>query len=386
MNHSATDRYVVTSSVKVVPSAGSPAALSTAPATRHTRSRIVSTVVLLVMLAGVAFGARAAYHALSDSYVAPIILSPDADVVIQQKSNLTRMMAERSMLLTRIEESRSTADSIAKARAELQELRVSLQHGLEWTKATSTRQRAYGAVDLSTLRRQQRVFADMIREQENYLAEMRRDLAAGLIRKDDYQRESSTLSNLRVAALQNQREQRATELTVATASEMKRALATANKKKALLTPEMQTQREQLVRITVEMLKYESDERSKRAQIQTDQEALAKLDELLAQIKQRPIYRAIQASQDVAFVPYTQLDGVVPGVQVFNCTVWGVFACENVGVVAEILPGEVVTQDPWGSPARGQYAILALNDRMAARSKVLRVRKADLPEPSQTTTH
>lgn len=338
------------------------------------------------MLAGVAFGARAAYHALSDSYVAPIILSPDADVVIQQKSNLTRMMAERSMLLTRIEESRSTADSIAKARAELQELRVSLQHGLEWTKATSTRQRAYGAVDLSTLRRQQRVFADMIREQENYLAEMRRDLAAGLIRKDDYQRESSTLSNLRVAALQNQREQRATELTVATASEMKRALATANKKKALLTPEMQTQREQLVRITVEMLKYESDERSKRAQIQTDQEALAKLDELLAQIKQRPIYRAIQASQDVAFVPYTQLDGVVPGVQVFNCTVWGVFACENVGVVAEILPGEVVTQDPWGSPARGQYAILALNDRMAARSKVLRVRKADLPEPSQTTTH
>ncbi len=386
MNHSATDRFVVTPSVKVVPSAGSSAALSAAPSTPHIRSRIVSTVVLLVILAGVALGARAAYHALSDSYVAPIILSPDADVVIQQKSNLTRMMAERSMLLTRIEESRSTADSIAKAKAELQDLRASLQHGLEWTKATSTRQRAYGAVDLATLRRQQRVFADMIREQEKHLGEMRKDLAAGLIRKDDYQRESSTLSNLRVAALQNQREQRATELTVATASEIKRALATANKKKTLLTPEMQTQREQLVRINLEMLKYESDERSKRAQIQADQEALAKLDELLAQIKQRPIYRAIQASQDVAFVPYTQLDGVVPGVQVFNCTIWGVFSCENVGVVAEILPGEVVTQDPWGSPARGQYAILALNDRMAARSKVLRVRKADLPEPSQATTH
>jgi hypothetical protein len=48
-------------------------------------------------------------------------------------------------------------------------------------------------------------------------------------------------------------------------------------------------------------------------------------------------------------------------------------CHEVGRIAEVLPGEVVTQDPWGELARGQYAILALDDASAVRERVLRVR-------------
>ena len=48
---------------------------------------------------------------------------------------------------------------------------------------------------------------------------------------------------------------------------------------------------------------------------------------------------------------------------------------DVGRVAEVLPGEVVTQDPWGTIARGQYAILELSDHDAAKEKVLRARPA-----------
>jgi len=51
----------------------------------------------------------------------------------------------------------------------------------------------------------------------------------------------------------------------------------------------------------------------------------------------------------------------------------VFACRTVGHVGEVLPGEVVTQDPWGEIARGQYAVLALDDKDAVRERVLRVR-------------
>ena len=36
-------------------------------------------------------------------------------------------------------------------------------------------------------------------------------------------------------------------------------------------------------------------------------------------------------------------------------------------------GETVTQDPWGTTARGEYAILELSDKAAARSRSLRVR-------------
>jgi hypothetical protein len=82
---------------------------------------------------------------------------------------------------------------------------------------------------------------------------------------------------------------------------------------------------------------------------------------------------------VAFVPYTQLDGVAPGAQVLECTL-AFFACRTVGAVLEVVPGEVMLSDPWGNPARGQYAVLDLHDHASARSKSLRVRSAGSPAP------
>ena len=95
-------------------------------------------------------------------------------------------------------------------------------------------------------------------------------------------------------------------------------------------------------------------------------------ELLDEIQARPLYRAMHTSTDVAFVPYDDLDGVVPGARVMAC-VWGLFSCHDVGRVTEILPGEVVTEDPWGDLARGQFIVLDLDEPGAIREKVLRVR-------------
>jgi sulfur carrier protein ThiS len=100
--------------------------------------------------------------------------------------------------------------------------------------------------------------------------------------------------------------------------------------------------------------------------------LARLDELLKQLKNRPLSRAIVASTDVAFVPYTQLEGVSPGVELVTCT-WALFRCRTVGRVKEVLPGEVIANDPWAKTARGQYAILELTDHEAAKEKTLRAR-------------
>ena len=95
-------------------------------------------------------------------------------------------------------------------------------------------------------------------------------------------------------------------------------------------------------------------------------------EMLAELESRPLYRAIEESVDVAFVPYDQLDGVQPGGRVLSC-LWGVILCEEVGEVTEVLAGEVATLDPWGEPARGQYAILDLDDPAAVRARSLRIR-------------
>jgi hypothetical protein len=60
-----------------------------------------------------------------------------------------------------------------------------------------------------------------------------------------------------------------------------------------------------------------------------------------------------------------------------CTL-SVFACRVVGTVSELVSGEVITQDPWGELARGQYIILEMRDRSALFERVLRVRHASAP--------
>ena len=132
------------------------------------------------------------------------------------------------------------------------------------------------------------------------------------------------------------------------------------------------QQDQLVRIELEILKLDSDARAKRAEKRVDEGKLAKIDELEKELKARPVFRAVEKNLDVAFVPYTQLERVRAGALVYQCT-WGLFNCHAVGRVGELVPGEVILPDPWGSPARGQYAILELTDHEAARVKTLRVR-------------
>ena len=86
---------------------------------------------------------------------------------------------------------------------------------------------------------------------------------------------------------------------------------------------------------------------------------------------------------IAFVPYSQIAGVVPGAPVYTCRLWGMLGCTRVGTVAEVLAGEVVAQDPWGQAARGEYALLDLTDRSAAQAKSLRVRGSGKPgEPAR----
>src|SRR5262249_30751827 len=141
------------------------------------------------------------------------------------------------------------------------------------------------------------------------------------------------------------------------------------------TPEVIAHQDQLVKLNLELLRLDAEIRSKRTQRAADELQAAKLDELVAEMKSRPIFRAIESSQYVAFVPYTQIEGVKVGAEVFACKLWGLFMCHRAGRVAELVPGEVVAADPWGAPMRGQYAILDLTEPRAAEQQSLRVRGA-----------
>jgi hypothetical protein len=161
----------------------------------------------------------------------------------------------------------------------------------------------------------------------------------------DLAKELQTLSQIRVAVFENDR---------------------------AIVESARAREEQAMRIELELLKLQTEMRAKRAERALLGDKVGMIHELEEQLRARPIFQAMTRSVEVAFVPYTQIDGVANGAAVYDC-VWGLLFCEPVGAVAELVPGEVILTDPWGNQARGQYAVLELHDHEAAQSKSLRVR-------------
>jgi hypothetical protein len=208
----------------------------------------------------------------------------------------------------------------------------------------------------------------MVEKQDKIVAEGRANLAAGLISKLELTKELQTQNELQLALLDNQRTRLQTNLQMKQMNLAQRSLAGEGP----AMPEIMAREEQVVRIELEILRVESEQRAKVAERKVLVEKLATVGELEAQVKGRPTYRATEKRIDVAFVPYTQSTGVNPGASVYEC-VWGVFNCKKVGEVTEIVGGEVVLPDPWGNQARGQFAVLKLSDDESAKAKTLRIR-------------
>jgi hypothetical protein len=125
-------------------------------------------------------------------------------------------------------------------------------------------------------------------------------------------------------------------------------------------------------VDLEIVRLDSERRAKSAERDALAERIAQIDEMVEQIEERPLFQAMDKDLELAFVPYTQLQGMTAGAEVYDC-LWGVVFCRSVGSVAARVPGEVVQPDPWGSSTRGEYVVLDLKDHGAAHAKTLRIR-------------
>jgi len=341
------------------------------------RTRLISFAALCGAVSAIGYVASTVYHVATDGFVAPIALSPDSDLVIQSKLSMSQLLAERMRITAKREATAAELEGASEALEELKALHASSAKALEWTSTLTTNEALAGAEDQRVLVQQRAALARMIADEESLLDRMKKDLDAGLISKVEYARQAHALDQLRVASLENERARITRNVQMNQLRLTQQALRGSRDRSQVSTPEMLAQQDQMVRVKCEMIRLQAEQRSKTAEQRTLDEELTKLDELLAQLKARPIFRAIEADTNVAFVPYTQIAGVGPGAEIYDC-VWGVFACKSVGRIAELLPGEALVQDPWGSPARGQYAIMRLDDAEAAQSKTLRVRPSSRP--------
>jgi hypothetical protein len=334
------------------------------------RARLFAFFALSAFVAGAGYAGTQGYRAATDSFVAPMILSPDNDLVLQTKAKAAELEVERKRLLTELDAIDTDIAASEKAIERLKGLGATVDRALEWTKSLAARQASASWAELQALARQRAVLTEMAAKQERISKEATANLDAKLISRTDEAREKLALEHVQLALIENERSRVQHEAALNQAFLAQRSLATA---RGMMMPEAIAREEQLVRIELEIARLESEQRAKRAEKQIVLTKLEKMDELERQLRGRPVFRAMGRSLEVAFVPYTQSEGVVTGAVVYDC-VWGVFACKPVGTITEVVPGEVILPDPWGNPARGQYAVLDLSDHGAAKSKVLRVRR------------
>jgi hypothetical protein len=352
-------------------------------------SRVVSVAALCATVCGVGYLAKNAYHVATDSFVVPVVLSPDSDLVIQSTLSRATLLSERMKITLQREQLEAEVYAADQAVSELKDLQGSVAKALDWTAVMTSTQAGSDAKEIEMRRLEHAELASVLTAQEAVVARSKKSLDAGLISDAEYIRDENALGPMRVAILENERARSVTQAQMETVLLTRRALTAGRGGSRMSTPEMLAQQEQLVRVKCDLLKLEAERRTKSTERRHLDEQLAKLDELIAQLNKRPIFRAIDASTNVAFVPYTQLDGVRTGGKVYEC-VLGVVSCTEVGRVTEILPGEVIVPDPWGAMARGQYAVLDLEDQHAARSKTLRIRPTGgggsaVPAPTKPTT-
>jgi hypothetical protein len=342
---------------------------------KHFKTRVFSFLALSAMVGGCGYVGQQTYYVITDSFVAPAILSPNNDLVLEQKVKLEQILLEKGRAQSSLEEADADLEAGERAIVSLNDLKGMAKNALSWTKTTTGQQVSAGSADLVTLASQRETLNKMLGQQTLLTAEAQTNFEAGLIQKADLTKEIQSLDQIQLALFENERSRMATNLLLSQASLGQQSLYS---KGSNPMPEQVMSADQLVRIEVQLLQTEAEMRTKLAEKTRVQEELVKISQLETDLRSRPIFQAIDKQLDIAFSPYTSLKDIAPGASLMDCT-WGVLNCREVGKVASIIPGETILPDIFGSgQVRGQFISLDLNKNYhddAMQSKVLRIRAA-----------
>jgi hypothetical protein len=332
-------------------------------------TRISAFVALCGVTAALGYGGYTVYACARDSFAVPTILSPSSDVVAATTLKLGELHVERVRALAEIEGIDADLGGAEQALGRLRELKRTSSDALQWTNKMTSQKATVSAAELEALESQKRVIADMLAEQRELTAKAQQDVEAGIISRSEFARQQQALSQVQLALLDNTRAMSRGQSALVESQLARQALS---EQSAPQMPELVTRQEQMIRVDLEIVRIDAERRAKVAQRDALVERVAQVDEMVQQIEERPLFQAVERDLELAFVPYSQLAGVAPGAEVHEC-VWGLFWCHAVGTVAQMVPGEVVQADPWGSQVRGEYVVLNLTEHEAARAKTLRIR-------------
>jgi hypothetical protein len=360
-----------------------PAAEVRAPA-EDVRAFWAGRLAALVGLSGLALVVAtivaAGHRALSDAWIAPQQLSPDSDRVVDLRIQQTKEKADRARLVAEIAGIVEEVSAVDVSLKRMQRLSGDYSGALEWSTEAEGKELRALAEQVDQLKAKRAMLTELQHEQQALLDRADRDRADGLITRSDFDRQAVEVHQLGVDLQDCEIELARLEAERSRATTRGQALWSAASThadpgahaRAELSPDVVKFYDDKARIELEITRLQAEKRSVEARRGAAQQAVDDMDQLLRELEAKPLYRATQHDTDIAFVPYDQLRRLAVGDAVYAC-VWSVFACRAVGLVSEVVSGEVVAQDPWGDLARGQYVVLDMRDRSALLERVLRVR-------------
>jgi hypothetical protein len=113
-------------------------------------------------------------------------------------------------------------------------------------------------------------------------------------------------------------------------------------------------------------------------IRSNQAVVAQYDRMLKALEGQPLLKAATENLTVAFAPYENLSGVLPGTPVFGCRLLDLFVCHQVGAVVATLDGEILQKHPvFQRELRGQLVQVRLDDVTWAQQPVLHLKRKPL---------
>ncbi len=351
--------------------------------------KIAGFVILSGILVGLAsYVILTIFYYGSSSWLAPVIVSPSDKRVLelnaqlaQQQSMRDALIAQRAEMTTKLHD----AERVAQAEAEFQDaLRATLQADLDDRKAA--------VVKLAGLRGQVAGASARIASANDDFAGMSKDrmkemFDARLATKDEVVRANAELAglaetNLALAEKQVTIDQQLADVrrqadSLAVVGVMirggnpeKMAFAWGDARAVVPTREVLAAQREFDLSVLQKKRATEEIAAVRAGIAAADATLARYDALLGAIKHTSYLEAVDRRLSVAFVPYANLDAMKPGTPVYACAaniVW----CKQVGIVGEVLEGEVTGQNPLQKvELRGAMVRLEVADLKFAREPVL----------------
>ena len=129
------------------------------------RARVIAAVALAALTAAVGGVGNVAYRAATDSFVAPVVLTPASEPVVAGRLKLDELKVDRTRAKADLEEIDAEIAALERTIDKLDELRRRASDGLEWTVSTSNRQIAAGVAEQRSLAQQHKLLTSLVERQ-----------------------------------------------------------------------------------------------------------------------------------------------------------------------------------------------------------------------------